>query len=89
MIQSNSCCVRPLLPRGIPFETESSLRIRGAYKTPDVRLIVPMAMQGPKGSWHIITWIDSKAMFGGLDAFEKEVRHSFCTKLLRVKYYLN
>jgi hypothetical protein len=61
------------LCRGVPFETESSLRTRGAYKTPDVRLIVPMAMKGPTGSWHVITWMDSKAMFGDLDTFEREV----------------
>jgi hypothetical protein len=35
-------------------------------KTPDALLCVPMAISGPDGSTRIVTWIDSKAMFGDM-----------------------
>lgn len=34
--------------RGIAFESESDLRQKGAYKTPDMLLQVPMAVKGPR-----------------------------------------
>lgn len=33
--------------RGVAFESESDLREKGAYKTPDMLLQVPMAVKGP------------------------------------------
>lgn len=35
------------LARGVAFESESDLREKGAYKTPDMLLQVPMAVKGP------------------------------------------
>lgn len=37
-----SSCVR-----GVAFESESDLREKGAYKTPDMLLQVPVAVKGP------------------------------------------
>ena len=34
--------------RGVAFESESDLRQKGAYKTPDMLLQVPMAVIGPR-----------------------------------------
>jgi CDAN1-interacting nuclease 1 len=44
---------------GLQFETESDLRARGTFKTPDVLLSVPVAFGG-----RIVRWIDSKGKFG-------------------------
>lgn len=52
--------------RGVPFESESALRLRSCDKTPDALLSVPIAVMGPNGKVSIATWIDSKAMFGDL-----------------------
>lgn len=35
------------LARGVAFESESDLREKGAYKTPDILLQVPIAVKGP------------------------------------------
>ncbi|CAN0293511.1 unnamed protein product, partial [Laminaria digitata] len=37
-----------LRARGVAFESESDLRQKGAYKTPDMLLQVPMAVKGPR-----------------------------------------
>ena len=44
---------------GIAYFTEKDLRDTGHIKTPDARLLVPIAMQG-----RVISWIESKATFG-------------------------
>lgn len=44
---------------GIPFITEEQMRSIGHPKTPDVRLLAPIAINGKT-----VNWIDSKAMFG-------------------------
>ncbi|CAK0759457.1 hypothetical protein CVIRNUC_002699 [Coccomyxa viridis] len=43
----------------IAFFSEGRLRQEGFFKTPDVKLEVPVLMHG-----QVVTWIDSKAMFG-------------------------
>ncbi|CAM9409903.1 unnamed protein product [Pylaiella littoralis] len=53
-----------LRARGVAFESESDLREKGAYKTPDMLLQVPMAVKGPSNEWVVVSWVDSKAMFG-------------------------
>eukprot|EP00903_Cladosiphon_okamuranus_P013352 g12444.t1 len=53
-----------LRARGVAFESESDLREKGAYKTPDMLLQVPIAVKGPTNEWMMVSWIDSKAMFG-------------------------
>ena len=57
--------------KNIPFETEDDLRRKGYSKTPDVRLLVPIALPLPNGKHQIINWIDSKAMFGDYYAFHQ------------------
>ncbi|OQS03686.1 hypothetical protein THRCLA_03998 [Thraustotheca clavata] len=47
---------------GIPFENEHMLRERGLAKTPDALLLVPIQVKGKDGNWHLVQWIDSKAM---------------------------
>lgn len=44
---------------GLAFSTEDKLRGEGKAVTPDVKLVVPVSIDG-----HIVHWIDSKAMFG-------------------------
>lgn len=61
-----------LRARGIPFESESDLRQQGAYKTPDMLLQVPMAVKGPNDEWLVVSWIDSKAMFGDEHTYVQE-----------------
>ena len=43
---------------GIPFVTEGALRAEGHAKTPDIKLELPIAVNG-----RIVNWIDSKASF--------------------------
>ena len=48
-----------LTRQGIPFDCEQDLRDKGFSRTPDFRLLAPVAIRG-----HIVCWIDSKACFG-------------------------
>ncbi|CAM9940395.1 unnamed protein product, partial [Choristocarpus tenellus] len=58
--------------REIAFESESDLREKGAYKTPDILLQVPIGVLGPGDQWQLVSWIDSKAMFGDEESFAQE-----------------
>lgn len=44
---------------GLAFRDEEYLRICGYDKTPDIKLEIPIAIDG-----FIVNWIESKALFG-------------------------
>jgi len=64
---------RKLKAKTIPFQTEDELRNLGLSKTPDIKLQVPLGVEGPDGEARVIFWIDSKAMFGNALSHEKNV----------------
>ncbi|KDO31958.1 hypothetical protein SPRG_03173 [Saprolegnia parasitica CBS 223.65] len=59
---------------GIPFENEHMLRERGLAKTPDALLLAPIQVRTRDGRWHLVQWIDSKAM-AHESATENEAQH--------------
>ena len=58
--------------RQICFETEAELRARGKPKTPDILLLIPMAVQLDDGRQHIVNWIDSKGMFADKHTYNEQ-----------------
>lgn len=63
---------------GIAYHTEDDLRDGGHFKTPDVRLLVPISVGG-----HLVKWIDSKATFGDEQQHRGHVANQFQTYVHR------
>lgn len=63
---------------GIAYSTEKDLRDTGHFKTPDARLLVPIAIKG-----HVISWVESKATFGDEKQhykYSREQYQSYCNR---------
>lgn len=61
-----------LSDREIEFHDEHHLRLRGYDKTPDIKLQVPIAVNG-----FVINWIESKALFGNDEVHKKYIKEQF------------
>lgn len=61
-----------LIQRNIAFRNEEHLRLRGYDKTPDIKLEVPIAVNG-----YVINWIESKARFGNMEVHQKYIKEQF------------
>ncbi|XP_048516092.1 CDAN1-interacting nuclease 1 isoform X2 [Athalia rosae] len=62
-------CIRE---RNIAFHDEGHLRLRGYDKTPDIKLEVPIAVNG-----FVINWIESKALFGNSQVHNQYMKEQF------------
>lgn len=67
-----------LIAADIPYRTEDELKEEGAAKTPDVLLILPIAINNltnnpnnNNSSYFLANWIDSKATFGDFHSLKK------------------
>jgi hypothetical protein len=70
-VEYEELLIELLHQRKICFETEAELRARGKPKTPDILLLIPMAVE-VNGQQHIVNWIDSKGMFADKLTFHEQ-----------------
>lgn len=57
---------------GLPFRDENNLRARGYDKTPDIKLEIPIAVNG-----FIINWIESKALFADVKTHQQYLKNQY------------
>lgn len=57
---------------GLAFRDETHLRKCGYDKTPDIKLDVPVAIDG-----FVINWIESKALFGNEDTHNEYIQNQY------------
>lgn len=63
---------KEVLALNLAFRNEEQLRKNGYDKTPDVKLDVPVAMDG-----FVVNWIESKALFGDKDLHKDYMRNQY------------
>lgn len=63
---------RHITDLGLTFKNEEDLRKYGYDKTPDVKLEIPIAVDG-----FIVNWIESKALFADEDLHNEYVKNQY------------
>ncbi|CAL4074191.1 unnamed protein product, partial [Meganyctiphanes norvegica] len=63
---------RRLNELNISYEHEDDLRSKGYDKTPDIKLTIPIAIDG-----YVINWIESKASFGDKQSHRTYLKDQF------------
>ena len=64
--------VQQLKDHGLPFLDEDKMRLKGYDKTPDIKLEIPIAVDG-----HMVNWIESKASFGDDESHKSYLKDQF------------